>query len=152
MSRESIIQRVSELLTPILEEERMECVEIEYRREAMGWVLRLYLDKEGGVTLDDCSRVSQTLSRILDVEDLIANPYRLEVSSPGLTRPLKSRKDFLRYQNRLIQVSTNEPIGNQRHFKGRLMRVVDQGIELNVNDTMVHIPLQSIAKARLELE
>lgn len=152
MSHAQIIERVYKILTPILEEEGMECVEIEYRRESGGWVLRLYLDKEGGVTLDDCTRVSQQVGRVLDVEDIIENPYRLEVSSPGLTRPLKTERDFIRYQNRLIKVSTTEPIGNQRHFKGRLLRMVDGGIDLQVNENTFHIPLQSISKARLELE
>ena len=77
---------------PILSNEGMELVEIEYRREARGWVLRLYIDKEGGVTLDDCTRISQEVGRSLDVEDFILIPYTLEVSSPGLTRPLKTKR------------------------------------------------------------
>ena len=83
MSKE-IVDRVRAIADPILFNEGMELVDIEYRRESKGWVLRLYLDKEGGVTLDDCTRVSQEVGRNLDVEDFIQTPYTLEVSSPGL--------------------------------------------------------------------
>lgn len=147
-----IIRQVMEVLSPLLLEEEMECVDLEYRREARGWVLRLYIDKEGGVTLDDCTRINQKAGRLLDVADLIETPYHLEVSSPGLTRPLKNERDFIKYQNRLILVKTVEPIGNQRQFKGRLLRVVREGIEVELDKTTLHIPFQNIAKARLELE
>jgi ribosome maturation factor RimP len=149
---EEIIDRVTKMIAPILSEEGMECVDLQYRREQQGWVLRLYIDKEGGVTLDDCTRINQKVGRILDVEDPIEVPYHLEVSSPGLTRPLKTEKDFLRYQNRLIQVKTFEPIQNRRHFKGRLLRVSSEEIELHVDGEIFHIPFQAISKARLELE
>ena len=89
MILQEIVDRVRVIADPILSNQEMELVEIEYRREGKGWVLRLYIDKEGGVTLDDCSRVSQEVGRSLDVEDFILTPYTLEVSSPGLTRPLK---------------------------------------------------------------
>jgi ribosome maturation factor RimP len=147
-----IIDRVMKIIDPILLDEGMECVDMEYRREARGWVLRLYIDKEGGVTLDDCARINQQVGRTLDVENPIDTPYHLEVSSPGLTRPLKTQRDFVKYQNRLIKVKTAEPIGNQRQFKGRLLRVVTEGIEIEMDGTVFHIPFQSIAKARLELE
>src|SRR4030043_1474870 len=101
-----IINRVMKIIDPILLDEGMECVDVDYRREARGWVLRLYIDKEGGVTLDDCTRVSHEVGRSLDVEDVILNPYTLEVSSPGLNRPLKDEKDFIKYCNRLIKVKT----------------------------------------------
>jgi len=92
------------------------------------------------------------VGRILDVENPIDTPYHLEVSSPGLTRPLKTQRDFMKYQNRLVKVKTAETIGNQRQFKGRLLRVVKEGIEIEMDGTIFHIPFQSIAKARLELE
>lgn len=148
----TIIDQVNRLIAPILLEEDMECVDIEYRRESGGWVLRLYIDKKGGVTLDDCTRISQKVGRRLDVEDFIDSPYRLEVSSPGLTRPLKTKKDFLRSQNRLIRISTTEAIGNQRLFKGRLLKVMEEGIELEGDTVNVYIPFNIVAKARLELE
>ena len=117
---EEILNRLRALITPILLNDGMELVEIEYRRESRGWVLRLYIDKEGGVSLDDCTRVSQGVGRILDVEDFISNAYTLEVSSPGLRRPLKKIDDFVKYRNQWVKVKTLDPVENRRHFKGRL--------------------------------
>src|SRR4030066_246181 len=99
MMEREIVDRLRAMAEPILLGERMELVDIEYRRESKGWVLRLYIDKEGGVTLDDCTRISQEVGRSLDVEDFISTPYTLEVSSPGLARPLKKEKDFMKYRN-----------------------------------------------------
>jgi len=96
MVPKEIVKRVQTMINPLLFQERLELADIEYRREAKGWVLRLYLDKEGGVTLDDCTRVSQEVGRNLDIEDFIQTPYTLEVSSPGLTRSLKTEKDFIK--------------------------------------------------------
>jgi len=147
-----IRDRIKTLINPILLNQGMELVEIEYRREARGWVLRLYIDKERGVTLEDCTRVSQEVGRILDVEDLITVPYALEVSSPGLTRPLKSEKDFKKVQDRLIKVRTFEPVMDRREFKGKLTAVSDREIEILIDGEVFQIPLSSIAKAHLEVE
>jgi len=147
-----IRDRIKTLINPILLNQGMELVEIEYRREARGVVLRLYIDKEGGVTLEDCTRVSQEVGRILDVEDLITVPYALEVSSPGLTRPLKSEKDFKKVQDRLIKVRTFEPVMDRREFKGKLTAVSDREIEILIDGEVFQIPLSSIAKAHLEVE
>lgn len=147
-----IVDRVKKIIDPILSNEGLECVDLDYRREARGWILRLYIDKEGGVKLDDCARISQEVGRILDVEIPIAIPYTLEVSSPGLTRPLKTERDYVKYQNRLIRVKTVTPIGNQRQFKGRLLKVANEGIEIDMGGGVVHIPFQNIGKANLILE
>ncbi len=147
-----IIPRIMKMVTPILSDEGMECVDIEYRRESQGWVLRLYIDKEGGVTLDDCARINQKVGRLLDVEDPIETPYHLEVSSPGLRRPLKTERDFVKYQQRLVYVRTHEPVRNRRQFKGRLLRVIPGGIELDIEGEPFQIPFENIYKARLELE
>ncbi|OGP76589.1 MAG: hypothetical protein A2V86_02020 [Deltaproteobacteria bacterium RBG_16_49_23] len=149
---EEIIERSRKIIHPILSSEGLEYVDLEYRREARGWILRLYIDKEGGITLDDCARINREVGRMLDVENSIDTPYTLEVSSPGLTRPLKSERDFLKYQNRLIKVKTVEPVGNQRQFKGRLLKVIHEGIEIDADGKVVHIPFQNIAKANLVLE
>lgn len=147
-----IKEKVKTLIDPILLEQRLELVEIEYQREARGWVLRLYIDKEGGVTLDDCTRVSQEVGRILDVEDLIPVPYFLEVSSPGLTRPLKTERDFRKAQNQLVKIRTFEPVINRREFKGKILEVTNQTIEIDVDGVKIQIPISKIAKANLELE
>ena len=149
---EEITDRVTKIVNPILSSDGIELVGVEYRRETRGSVLRLYIDKEGGITVDDCTRISREVGRILDVENLIDAFYTLEVSSPGLTRPLKTEKDFMKYQNRLISVKTVEPIKNRRQFKGRLLRMLDKGIEIESDGEVFRIPFSGIAKANLELE
>ena len=152
MLPKEIVERVRAIADSFLMNEGMELVELEYRREARGWVLRLTIDKEGGITLDDCSRVSQEVGRELDVEDFISAPYTLEVSSPGLTRPLRSEKDFIKHRNRLIKLRTVDPINSRQQFKGKLLGVSNNQIELEMEGGIVQIPLAKIAKANLEIE
>lgn len=147
-----IKERVKTLIDPILFEQGLELVEMEYRRESRGWVLRIYIDKEGGVTLDDCTRVSQEVGRLLDVEDFITNPYILEVSSPGLTRPLKTERDFRKVKHQWVRVRTFEPIMERREFKGKLLEVSDQGIEIEMEGKRIPIPFSKIGKANLEID
>ncbi len=146
------MDRVRAIADPIVSDEGMELVDVEYRRESRGWVLRLYLDKEGGVTLDDCTRISQEVGRSLDVEDFIQIPYALEVSSPGLSRPLKTEKDFMKYCHSLIKVKTLDPIQNRRQFKGRLLGVSANQIEMEVEGEIFRIPLSNMTKANLEVD
>lgn len=147
-----VVEKVNTLVHPILSREGMELVDLEFRRESKGWVLRLYLDKEGGITLDDCSRISQELGRDLDIEDVIPIPYTLEVSSPGLNRPLKTYKDFIRYCKHLVQIKTFSPIGNRRRFKGRLQEVSENRIGIEVDGVLFQIPISNVAKAHLEID
>jgi len=147
-----IADRVVAIADPILTDEAMELVDVQYRREQRGWVLRLYIDKEGGVTLDDCTWISQKVGRVLDVEDFILTPYTLEVSSPGFDRVLKKEKDFVKYQNRLIRVRTFNPIENRRQFKGRLKGLSESRIKIEVEGGTYEIPLSNIARANLETD
>jgi ribosome maturation factor RimP len=152
MVTKEIVDRVHRIADPIVIHRGMELLEVEYRREARGWVLRLYIDKEGGITLDDCSQISHEVGRGLDVEDFILTPYTLEVSSPGLARPLMSERDFIKYRNRTIKLRTIDPINHRRRFKGRLLGCSNSQIELEVEEGVVQIPLAQIAKANLEIE
>jgi ribosome maturation factor RimP len=147
-----IVDRVSAIADPILSNEGMELVELEYRRESKGWVLRLYIDKEGGVTLDDCTRISQEVGRSLDVENFISTPYTLEVSSPGLARPLKKEKDFMKYRNHMVKVKTIDPIENRRQFKGKLLGITENRIEIAMDGGVFQILLSNVAKANLEID
>jgi ribosome maturation factor RimP len=152
MMEGDIVDRVRAMILPIVLSEEMEVVDIEYRRESGGWILRLILDKEGGVTLDDCTRVSQEVGRSLDVEDILQTSYTLEVSSPGLTRPLKTEKDFMKYLHRLVKVKTVDPIQNRRQFKGKLLGVSENEVEIEVEREIFQIPLSNVAKANLEID
>lgn len=149
---EEILERVRLLTDPILSSIGMELVDVQYRREARGWVLRLIIDKEGGVTLDDCTLVSREMGRALDVEDLISTPYALEVSSPGLDRPLKTERDYLKYRDHLIRVKTFSPVENRREFKGKLLGIANNLIEIQINEGVYQIPLANVAKANLEMD
>ena len=152
MPEKEIVERVRGVVDPVLSDMGLELVDLEYRRESIGWVLRLYLDKEGGVTLDDCTRVSQEVGRILDVENFIENPYTLEVSSPGLSRRLKTEKDFMKYRGHLIKVRTFDPIGGRSHFKGKLLGISESNLELETDGGVFLIPISSVAKANLEID
>ncbi len=148
-----VIERVRALALPVVQGQGMELVDVEFRREARGWVLRLYLDKQGGVTLGDCREVSEQVSDLLDVEELVDHPYTLEVSSPGLNRLLKTPQDFSRFAGRLARIQTAAPIGGQRRFHGRLEGYREGRVILRqVQGPLLLIPFEVIVKARLEVE
>ncbi|MGQ9694295.1 MAG: ribosome maturation factor RimP [Thermodesulfobacteriota bacterium] len=150
---EKIIEEVRQLAEPMLRAQGFELVDVEYQRERQGWVLRIYIDRQGGVNIENCAEVNRELGTILDVHDIIPNPYTLEVSSPGLTRPLKKLDDFSRYQGRLIKVKTWQPIGKRgRIFKGRLMGIDGEKIIVKVDNEVIEIHFPSIAKANLEID
>lgn len=115
------IQKIAwELAEPIVTEKGFELVDVEYVKEGAGWYLRVYIDKPGGITIDDCQAVSEQLSDRLDRYDPIKQSYFLEVSSPGLERPLKTERDFERYKGEDVEVRTFEPINGSRVFEGKL--------------------------------
>jgi ribosome maturation factor RimP len=148
-----VIGRVRALAQPILGEEGLELVEVEFRREAVGWILRVYMDRPGGVSLGDCQRVSEQLGDHLDVEDVIGHPYSLEVSSAGLDRPLTQDADFLRFAGKAARISTHEPVEGQRNFRGRLAGMDEGAVLVNLADgRQARIPRALITRARLEIE
>ncbi len=149
-SREKIIKLVWDLVEPIAEAECMELIEVEYQREARGWTLRLYIDQERGISIADCTRLSRQVSDLLDVEDFIPNAYVLEVTSPGLNRPIRRQKDFERYVGREVKIKTKEPCGNRRNFRGYLVSFSDNTIVIRCSDETTHeISLDNVYKANL---
>jgi len=112
-------------------------------------VLRVYIDKDGGVTLDDCQKVSRQVSGVLDVEDPIHDRYALEVSSPGLDRPLFTREHFARYTGHSVQIRLDKPLDGRRNFKGIIQGMQDEAVLLEVDGTQFVLPLQAIEKAKL---
>jgi ribosome maturation factor RimP len=147
-----LLQEVRQVVEPILQSQGRELVDLEYQRESQGWVLRIYIDQEGGVTVEDCAEVNREVGANLEVRDLIANPYVLEVSSPGLTRSLKKAEDFIKYQTRLVKVKTFKPIEGRRNFKGTLLGLEGERVRLMVEGRIYEIPLEGITKANLEIE
>ena len=118
--KEMYEQKTEELLLPIIEENEFELVDVEYVKEGGNWYLRAYIDKPGGITVDDCEKVSRRLSDLLDEKDYIDGAYILEVSSPGLGRPLKKDKDFERSIGEEVEIRTFRPIHHQKEFTGIL--------------------------------
>lgn len=152
MSEKSVAEKVTSLVVPILEQMGMELVDLEYRKEGSGWVLRLFIDRDGGVMLDDCADISRAVETLLDADDIIPHEYNLEVSSPGLNRPLKKDADFKRFIGKSARIKTFEVIDGSRNFKGRIEGCGDSVVALNVDGTVHHIPLEKIAKANIEYE
>jgi len=146
------LERVRKTAQEIVEFAGMELVHLEMKRQPGGLLLRLYIDKEGGVTLDDCARISRQLSVQLDVEDPIDERYTLEVSSPGLDRPLFTDRDYERFAGRQIRLSTRLPLDGRRNFQGRLDGIAEGAVRLTLDDgRQVLIPRDQVAQARLEV-
>ena len=161
MAQEPLLDQIQRLLAPILTDLGLEEVDLEYRREGRDMVLRIFIDKPGGVTLDDCAGLSRELSAVLEIEDPIHGAYRLEVSSPGIDRPLKRAEDFARFAGERVKLKTFEQLdpdgrGHQRKtFAGRLLGFEDgvvRVLQLDKKGGEVGIPLDAIAKANLDPE
>jgi len=150
--RHRITEEVSRLVGPVLEDMGYELVDVEYITHYGRWVLRLYVDKEGGITLDDCAQVSREVGDLIDVKDIIDHEYVLEVSSPGLNRPLKKEKDFLRALGKKIRVRMSSPVEGRRNFTGTLMRFQEGTLGLEMEDRLVTLPWQEVEKASLVYE
>ena len=128
--REDYEARVEAFLLPVMEENHFELVDVEYVKEAGTWYLRAYIDKEGGFTVDDCEMVSRRLGDWLDKEDFIDESYNLEVSSPGLGRPLKKEKDYVRSMGKELEIRTYRAINRQKEFYGVLTAYTDDTVTI----------------------
>lgn len=143
---------VASLVEPILQDMAFELVDVEFVHTQGRWVLRLTIDKEGGVTIDDCARVSRELGDLIDVKDLIRQRYFLEVSSPGLDRPLKNEKDLLRALGKRIKVRMRMPIQGRRNYSGYLSDVVDGTLHVKMEQGEAALPWAQVQKANLIYE
>lgn len=154
IGQENIATRAWELVEPILARDAFELVEVEWGREASGWVLRLFIDRPGGVTIDHCQEVSRTIDTVLDVEDFIDRTYHLEVSSPGSERPLRRPADFQRFSGRRARLKAQRPVetgaGPRTSWTGTLLGYRDGMVEIEVDGRLHSVPHDQIAKARLE--
>ena len=148
----SLVRRLMQLVGPVVEDFGCELVELQFRREAPGWVLRLIIDHENGVGIDDCARISREVAHLLEVEDPIEQSYSLEVSSPGLDRPLKSMKDFLRCKGKKAKVVVREPIDGQNQCVGLIEDVTQESVTLRADHGIMTIPFARMKKARLVIE
>ena len=146
---DDILESVKRIAEPVVTAEGMDLVEAEYGNEGGGLTLRLYIDKEGGVTLDDCSNISGQVGQLIELNDLMLHPYTLEVSSPGLNRPLKKEEDFVKYEGKLVRLKVRNPVDGRRNFRGRLLGYEQGTVTIDVGDEIVSLPFNEIRKANL---
>ena len=149
---ESYEQKTEELVLPIISDKGFELVDVEYVKEAGEWYLRVYIDKPGGITIDDCELVSRSLSDLLDEKDFIKDAYILEVSSPGLDRPLKKDKDFARSLGKEVEIKTYKAVNNQKEFTGTLKAYDEDTVTITCDSGEMTFNRKDIALIRLSID
>ena len=140
VSEQNIIGQVWALAEPLCESESLELIQVEYQRESAGRILRLYIDKPGGIRLDDCVAVSRQLGDILDVNLDDAGPYNLEVTSPGPERPLAKIQDFDRFKGHRAKIKIRGILNGQKNFKGVILGVTGDQVRLQMDEQTITIP------------
>jgi len=152
MKKTEIVANVERLVNPIIEENHFELVDVEYVKEGANWYLRVYADKEGGITIDDCVTISRALEAKLDEEDFIQDAYILEVSSPGLGRPLKKDKDFERNLGAAVEVKLYKAEDGQKEFEGILSEYSQESVTIDTEGTSRTFRRKDIALIRQAVE
>jgi len=147
---DEIIRRTWQELGPELAEQGFELVEVEFEGTGARRTLRLYIDRADGVTVDHCATVSHLVSPLLDVKDFIDGAYMLEVSSPGIARPLRKSEDFTRFAGERVKVKTYEPVQGRKRFSGILLGLRDGLVELDCGGTPCSVHLENLKKANLD--
>ena len=151
--RETYETRTEELITPILDRMNFELVDVEYVKEGGTWYLRAYIDKEGGITVNDCEAVAREMNEILDREDFVDDSYVFEVSSPGLGRPLKKEKDYIRSMGKEVEIRTYRAINREKEFYGILSAYDENTVTIKTEDeTEMTIEKSDIALIRLAFD
>ena len=151
-NQKQVRQQIEQLAETLVTSEGMELVDFEYRREGRRWMLRLFIDKDGGVTLDDCASISRELGDLLDVKDIIPQAYVLEVSSPGLNRRIRKKEDFARFAGQKVRLRLVAPIDGRRKIVGELEGVDDEAVIVAAPEGRCSVALKDIAKANLIYE
>jgi ribosome maturation factor RimP len=147
-----ITRDVNRLIEPVLDEMGFELVDTEYLSEHGKWVLRIYADGEGGITVDDCAKISKEISALIEASDIFQHEYVLEVSSPGLNRPLKRERDFQQVVGKKIKVKMLNPVQDQKNFTGYLKAYKNGVLYIEMKDKQVPLPRQEVKKANLVYE
>ena len=152
MGKAPVTQSVIELIEPGLLAKGLELVDVEFKKEGKNWVLRVFIDKEGGVTLEDCQKISRLAGDLIEVEEVIEPAYTMEVSSPGLNRVIKKEKDFVRFSGKKIGVQCHAPLNGRKKFTGILKDFKNQSIRLEVDGQLQIISINRVANANLVIE
>ncbi len=145
MVKKNITEKVTEIAAPIVESKGFDLVDVEYVKEGSNWYLRVYLDKDDGITIDDCQIISEELSDKLDKKDPISNSYFLEVSSPGLERPLKRDKDFERYKGESVEVRLFSSVDKKGTFEGELIGLEENNIVIKAEDDIYKFDRKNVS-------
>jgi ribosome maturation factor RimP len=148
MAKQRIEDIVYDLAKPIIDRKNFELVEIEYKKEGQDWFLRLYIDKEGGITIDDCQSVSEELSNLLDEADPIEQSYIFEVSSPGIDRPLKTDRDYRKNIGKQIEIKLFSPMNGKKVIEGILRGHTETVVEIEVEGKTIDVEKNTIALIR----
>ncbi len=149
MSNSKMESAIAQIINPKLVELGIELVDIKYTREGGYWFLRVFIDKPSGIGLEDCQLVSEIIDPLLDEHDPIPHTYTLEVSSPGLDRPLKKTADFVKFTGENVKLTTYIPVEGKRKFKGKIIAAENHSVILDVDGASIVLPLEQIALARL---
>ena len=150
---DDVKEKIRQLAEPVVVSEGMELIHVECIKMHTRWIIRLFLDKEGGITLDDCANVSNQLGDLFDIREVINGAYTLEVSSPGFDRPLSRDQDFMKYKNSRVNIKTSVKIEGSKNFHGILLDYIEEAgqklVLINIAGKIHRIPKQDIAKANL---
>ena len=146
---QKVIDQTWSLAEPLCESEGLELIQVEYQRESAGRILRLYVDKPGGIGIDDCIAVSRELGDILDVNLEDVGPYSLEVTSPGPERPLAKKEDFDKFKGSRAKIKTYQPLNGQKNFTGVILGITGDELNLQIDEKIITIAYTDISKARL---
>jgi ribosome maturation factor RimP len=149
---EDVTEQINDLLLPLLRSYEVELVDLEFVRTGKRWILRLFLDKPGGITIDDCAQLSRITGEVIDVHELIDHAYTLEVSSPGLNRPIKKTTDYQRFAGRLARLTVRQPDGKSLTLRGKLLGLEGDQVILQEDDRIHRLNLNDIARARLDFD
>lgn len=151
MNKKEIVQRVESDLEPILEELQLVLVDLEYVKEGPNYYLRIYIDKEGGVTIQDCQVTSRAIEKVLDEKDFIKEAYHLEVSSPGLDRILKKDREFKYFSGRLVEVKLYKALDGEKHYTGILVDKTEDTLYIDDEGTSLEFAMKDVAVVRLAI-
>lgn len=149
MNREEILEKLERICTPVLDQLGFRLIEWEYVSERGRWIVRLYIDRDGGVNIDDCEQASHALEDLIDVELDLDQGYSLEVSSPGIDRPLRRPEDFSRFKGSTIKLRTSRPLNGRSNYRGVIENVSNDAVDMVVDGMRYKIPFEALKKARL---
>jgi ribosome maturation factor RimP len=146
-------EKIRQLSEPVVASEGMDLIHVECIKMHSRWIIRLFMDKEGRITLDDCANISNQLGDIFDIRDVIKGAYTLEVSSPGLDRPISRDQDFIKYRNSRVNIKTSEKIEGIKNFHGILLDYIEESgkklVLIDIAGKVYRIPRQDVVKANL---